>query len=267
VSAPSIAQALAPAHWPTLVLVSARMVGLMLAAPLWSFAGTPKSVRGALVIVLTVTVLPTVREASLPPDYIGLVLPIAFELILGLAIGVVGAAFMAGMGLAGEVATLQMGLNLGPSLSPMSDASVTGLGDLKTMLATVIYATLGGHLVLLRGVAESLQAIPPGSALDFSEGGRAVVALGATVFTVAVRAAAPVIAALLLANLGLAILSRAVPQLNAMAVGFPITIGLGFLVFGASLPYLGPFVGRWAGGVHGSVGGLIQAFALPAGGH
>ena len=60
----SLVQALAPAHWPTLVLVSARMVGLMLAAPLWSFAGMPKSIRGALVIVFTVTVLPHGARAA-----------------------------------------------------------------------------------------------------------------------------------------------------------------------------------------------------------
>jgi flagellar biosynthetic protein FliR len=261
----SIVQALAPAHWPTLVLVSARMVGLMLAAPLWSFASMPKSVRGALVIVLTVTVLPTVSETPLAPDYMGLVLPLASELMLGLAIGLVGAVFIAGMGLAGEVATLQMGLNLGPSFSPMSDATVTGLGDLKTMLALAIYATLGGHLVLLTGVAGSFQSIPPGAAPDIVNGGRAVAALAGTVFTVAARAGAPIIVALLLANLGLAILSRAVPQLNAMAVGFPVTIGLGFLVFGAALPYTGPFVGRWVGGMHGSVVTLIDAFTLAPG--
>ncbi len=261
----SLVQALAPAHWPTLVLVSARMVGLMLAAPLWSFASMPKSVRGALVIVLTITVLPQVRETPLAADYMGLVLPLASELMLGLAIGLVGAVFTAGMGLAGEVATLQMGLNLGPSLSPMAEATVTGIGDLKTMLALAIYATMGGHLVLLTGVAASFQSIPPGGALDFVGGGRAVVALAGTVFTVAARAGAPIIAALLLANLGLAILSKAVPQLNAMAVGFPITIGLGFLVFGAALPYTGPFIGHWVGGMQGSVGAVIDAFTLASG--
>ena len=68
-------------------------------------------------------VLPSVQPSHLPPDYLGLVLPLASELILGLAIGLIGAVFMAGMGMAGEVAALQMGLNLGPSLSPMADAA------------------------------------------------------------------------------------------------------------------------------------------------
>jgi flagellar biosynthetic protein FliR len=261
----SIVQALAPAHWPTLVLVSARMVGLMLAAPLWSFASMPRSIRGALVIVFTVTVLPTVHETPLPPDFLGLVMPLASELLLGLSIGMVGAVFTAGMGLAGEAATLQMGLNLGPSLSPMAEANVTGIGDLETMLALAIYATLGGHLVLLTGVAGSFQSIPPGGAIDMVQGGRAVASLAGTVFVVAVRAAAPIIAALLLANLGLAILSKAVPQLNAMAVGFPITIGLGLVVLGASLPYTGPFVARWVGGMGSSVGTLVDAFTLAPG--
>jgi flagellar biosynthetic protein FliR len=261
---PSIVQALQPSHWPTLVLVSARLVGLMLAAPLWSMAGVPKSGRGALVIVFTLIVLPTVEERPLPTETLGLVLPLAGELALGLAIGLIGAVFMAGIGLAGEVAALQMGLNLGPALSPMADATVTGVGEIKNMLAMCLYLTLGGHLVLLAGVAASFQAIPPGGAVDLGGGGRAVGVLAGTVFSVAIRAAAPIMVALLLANVGLAILSRAVPQLNAMAVAFPITIGLGLLMVGAALPFTGAFIGQWAGRLPESVARMVGAFT-PAG--
>jgi flagellar biosynthetic protein FliR len=147
----------------------------------------------------------------------------------------------------------------------MAEASVTGVGELKNLLAMTIYVTLGGHVILLTGVAESLQVIPPGAAVDMGQGGRSIVALSGTVFLVAVRVVAPIMVALLLANFGLAILSRAVPQLNAMAVAFPITIGLGFLMFGASLPYTGSYIGQWAGGIHGSVSRVVQSFALPVG--
>jgi flagellar biosynthetic protein FliR len=261
----SLVQALQPAHWPTLVLVSARIVGLMLAAPLWSMAGVPKSFRGAIVIVFTLVILPSVEPGRLPPDYLGVVLPLASELMFGLAIGLIGAVFMAGIGMAGEVAALQMGLNLGPALSPMADASVTGVGELMNLLALCLYVTLGGHLVLLTGVAESFRSVPPGVAVDLTEGGRAVASLAGTVFSVAIRASAPIMAALLLANFGLAILSRAVPQLNAMAVAFPITIGLGFLMFGAALPFTGAFIGQWASGIDGSVARMVGAFAPAAG--
>ena len=256
----SLVQALQPAHWPTLVVVSARIVGLMLAAPLWSMANVPRSFRGAMVIVFTLVVLPTVEPSRLPPDYLGFLLPLASELVLGLAIGLIGAVFLAGINLAGEVAALQMGLNLGPALSPMADASVTGVGELKNLLAVCIYVTLGGHVVLLTGIAESFRSVPPGAAVDMGQGGRAVAALAGTMFSVAIRAAAPITVALLLANIGMAILSRAVPQLNAMAVAFPVTIGLGFLMLGAALPYTGAFIGQWAGGLHGSVAQMIGAF-------
>jgi flagellar biosynthetic protein FliR len=158
-----------------------------------------------------------------------------------------------------------MGLNLGPALSPMMDAEVSGVGELKNLLALALYLSLGGHLVLLTGVARSFEVIPPGSVLDFAQGGRTIVALGASVFSTAVRAVAPLMVALLLANFGFAILSRAVPQLNAMAVAFPVTIGIGLLMLGAALPYTGSFVGQWVAGLDDTVGNVVQGFARPVG--
>jgi len=148
----------------------------------------------------------------------------------------------------------------------MAEGATSGVGEIKNLLALAIYVTLGGHLVLLAGVARSLDAIPPGGTIDAVRGGTAIVALAGTIFDVAVRAAAPVIAALLLANFALAILSRAVPQLQAMAIAFPITIGLGFLVMGAALPFTGAFVGEWVGTLPGTVARTVGAF-VPAGGH
>jgi flagellar biosynthetic protein FliR len=232
----------------------------MFAAPLWSMAGVPKSVRGALVLLYTLAVLPAVTETRLPPDFPGFLGPLATELMLGLAIGLTAAVFMAGVALAGEVASMQMGLNLGPALAGMPEMPVGGIGELKSMLALVCYVTLGGHLVLLQGVARSLEVIPPGGAIDVVQGGRAATALAGTVFTTGVRVAAPIMVALLLANLGLAILARAVPQLNSMAVAFPITIGLGLLLLGAALPFLGQLIGNWTMQLPGIVAGTIGAF-------
>ncbi len=260
----SLAQALAPANWPTLVIVSGRVVGLMLAAPLWSLAGVPRSARSAMAVVFTLVVLPSATATQLPSDHLGLVFPLASELALGLAIGLVGAVFMAGVGMAGEVAALQMGLNLGPALSPMAEGTVTGVGELKNLLALTLYVTLGGHLMLLSGVAGSFQVIPPGGMLAWDAGLRLVVDLGAAIFVTAVQVAAPVMVALLLANLALAILSKAVPQLNAMAVAFPITIGLGLLVLGASLPHTGSFIGGWVGTLPTSVARTVHTLT-PAG--
>lgn len=257
----SLLQSLQPVNWPTLVLVSARMSGLFLIAPLWSQQAVPKSVRAALVIVLSAAMLPTVATATLPSEWMLLPLPLAAELIIGLAIGMSGAIFMWGIALAGEVMSLQMGLNLGQAIGLAEAAAPSGVGELKTMLVLVLYLSLDGHLILLQGLGDSFRVIAPGGAISYTEGSRALVVLTGTVFETGLRAAAPVTAALLLVNFGLAILNKAVPQLNAMSMAFPITIGVGLVVIGLSLPYLGRFVAGWAGGLAPQTAGVVGAFA------
>lgn len=258
---PSLLEGLNPIHWPTLVVVSARVVGLMLVAPLWSSTNVPRSIRSALVPVLSLVLLPVVPAASVPDEWMLLPVPLVVELMVGLAIGFTGAVMMHGVGLAGEVMSLQMGLNMGEALGLSDTPTVTGIGEIKTMLVLTLFVTLNGHLTLLRALADSFAAIPPGGAVDMARGGRALLVVAGTVFETGVRSAAPVIAALLLTNIGLAILSRAVPQLNAMSIAFPVTISVGLVVVGLSLPFFGSYVGRWVGQLGPMAAGTVGAFA------
>jgi flagellar biosynthetic protein FliR len=264
-NAPSLLQTLAPGNWPVFVLVSARLGGMMLAAPFWSMTTMPKTLRGAIVVLLSVLLLPAAGSPRVPDDMLAMAVAMASELTLGAAIGLAGAAFIHGMALAGEVVSLQMGLSLGAALSPMPEAAVSGVGELKSFFALSLYVALGGHLRLLEGVGASLATIPPGGAVNLAGGGRAVAALAGTVFTTGVRAAAPIMVALLLANIALAILSKAVPQLNVMMVAFPVTISLGLMVCAVSLPFMAQLVAGWTGGVPAAIHGALGAFqSLPA---
>jgi flagellar biosynthetic protein FliR len=185
---------------------------------------------------------------------------------VGIAIGLTAAVLVQAMTLAGEVLSLQMGLSLGPVLAPTPDVQVPGVAQLYTVLALLIYSSLGGHLMLLRGLADSLRALPPGSEFGLAAGAAAPAAdLLRTLFTCAVRAAAPVMVALLLANLALAVMSRAVPQLNAMMVAFPITIGVGLVMTGAALPVMAGAMRGWTESLPAMVAAALRAFQ-PAGG-
>ncbi len=261
----SLTEALQPLNWPTLVLVSARVVALMLVAPLWSMSAMPRTLRGAVAVVLTLALLPVAPRASLPPEALGLVVPLAGEFLLGLTVGLAGAVFLHGVGMAAEVLNLQMGLSLGSALAPMAEVSTPGLGELKGFFALSIYVALGGHLTLIYGLAESLVAIPPGTAMQLTEGSMAALRLAGTVFDTALRVAAPVMVALLVTNLALAILNRAVPQLNTMMVAVPVTVSVGLIVLGASIPYAATYISTWVGGLGGTVDTVVRSFA-PAGG-
>jgi flagellar biosynthetic protein FliR len=247
--------------WPAFVLVSARVSGLFLAAPLWSMAGMPQSIRAAVAVVLSVILLPLVAAVEpLPDDMMAMSVILAGETVLGIAIGLTGAVVLHAVTVAGEVTSLQMGLSLGQALGSLPEGATVGVGQLQGYFALTIYLSLGGHLTLYEGLAASLRAVPPGQAAAGLLGGREVVELAATVFSGGIRTAAPIIVALLLANLALAILGKAVPQLNVMLVSFPITIAVGLIMLGASLPFLAAHLSRTVEALPGSVGQTIEAF-------
>ncbi len=190
---------------------------------------------------------------------------LAGETLMGIAIGLTGALVLHGISVAGEVASLQMGLSLGEALGSLPPGATVGIGQLQGYFGMLIYLSVGGHLTLYRGLAASFAAVPPGQAWLGATGARQAVDLVGSVFSTGVRAAAPILVALLLANLALAILGKAVPQLNVMMVSFPITISIGLVALGATLPHLAAFIAGSIDGLPALVGQTIQAFTpIPA---
>jgi flagellar biosynthetic protein FliR len=258
-------QVLAPGRWPAFVLVSARLSGLMLTAPLWSMANLPGRARAAITVLLSIVLLPSVPATRLPDELLALPLPFALEMVVGIVIGLTAAILVQGVALAGEVISLQMGLSLAPQLAPMPDLQVSGLGLILSNLVLLIYVGIGGHLVLLRGLADSLRTLPPGLPMELA-GGRAAILAAGGVFRCAVSAAAPVMVTLLLAEMSVALLSRAVPQINAMMISFPVSIGVGLVMTGAALPFLATSIEGWVHQLPGGVAALVGALqAAPAG--
>lgn len=259
--------ALQPVHWPTFAVASARTAGVMFVGPLWSMASIPAQLRGAMAVIITLAILPTMPHAGGVDGLQGVVVPMIAELLLGLAIGMSAAVFVYAVSVAAEVISLQMGLSLGAALASAPELGSPGVGQALGYFTLSVFASLGGHLALIAALARSYQVIPPGAPMDPAAGGHAIVALAAGVFSIAVRVAAPVMVALLITNLALAILNRAVPQLNTMMVAVPVTVAAGLVTLGAALPLLVPLVGSWAAGVGNVADGIVGAFALAAASH
>lgn len=259
---PVLGALFAPDRWPAFVLITARLSGLFVIAPLWSMQDIPRLTRGAIIVVLAAMLLPVaapVAGAAVPEATFG---PMLSEFALGLALGLGAAAVMNAVAVAAEITSIQMGLSIGGVLIPIPELSAPGIGPLQGLMALVIYVTLGGHLMLIEGVARSFEAIPPGHGVDLAAGGASVLALIGQLFRWATQIAAPLMVAMLLTNLAVALLGRAVPQLNAMVISFPITIGLGFILFGAVLPLVAGRVAGWVGALPGGLDRMIAAYTL-----
>jgi flagellar biosynthetic protein FliR len=255
---------LAPHGWPLFALLTARVLGVVIIAPLWSSATIPTQIRVMLVLGISFALAPGVPGGTAPEAT--LLLPIAAggEFLLGLAIGFTASLFLNAVVIAGDIIAVQMGLSIASVYDPNAGAQVTEVGQLTTNTAIAMYAVLGGPLILVGTLHDTLTSIPLGTVSQFEAAARAILPEAGVLFVAAIRLAAPVMASLFLANVGLAILTRAVPQISAFMVAFPATIGLGFVVLAASLPGRGAMIHEWIENLPRLLDHTIGAFVVPA---
>lgn len=225
----------------TVALLAARIGGLLLSAPMYSSRTIPMRVRAVVLVVLTVALLPVVETVAAAPS------PTRFliETGIGLTIGLAASLYMAGASAAGDVLAIQMGLSASTTLNPISGDSVPILGQFAQLTALIVVLSLGGHLVMIEAVRESLSLIPLDGELEVEQGLVGLVTVAGRVFVIALRFAAPVIAVLIIGNVVLGVLGRAVPQMNLLMVAFPVQIGIGFLALAAAIPIIGTLLGGW----------------------
>jgi flagellar biosynthetic protein FliR len=232
-------QLLAPERVLLVVLIMARLGGLVAVAPVFGHAAVPVRVRVGLVVGVAVAVAgivppgKTLAITSLLP----LAGAVALEVTTGLFFGLAAQLVFAGVQLGGQLAGTQMGLGLASLIDPQSQSQVTAIALWEHLLALLIFLSLDVHHLLLRALLHSFDLVPPGGLRLSAPALETVLALGAGVFEVGARIAAPVLVVLLLTNAALGALARTIPQLNVFVVGFPLNVGVGFLVLAAGLPF------------------------------
>lgn len=251
---------LAPINWPTLMLVTARVAGLLMVAPVWSIKTISPQIRGSVAVLLGFFLLPGVETVQMPNEALALPVMLCGEMLFGVVLGITAGLFVNAMRLGAEVVSVQMGLAIARTLLPGSGESSTTIGQLQSLMALAMYLALGGHIYLFVGLETSLHAIPPGTQLDFVTGGSAFISALESVFSTAMRVAAPIMVAMVMTNLALAILGKAVPQVHVLMFAFPITISVGLFAFGATLPFLASLVNGWVESLPNVLDGMIGSF-------
>jgi flagellar biosynthetic protein FliR len=245
------------------VLVVARLAGLVVASPVFGHGLVPVRVRAGLVGVLALALAPVVPLPALPaePSALALAGLAAAETAIGMLLGLVAQLVLAGVQLGGEVAGLQLGVGLAHVIDPSTPAGASVVAQWQHLAALVVFLVLDVHHVLLRAVLESFRVAPIGQALPSTAVLADAVAQGARLFAVGVHIAAPVVVVLLLVNGALAVLARTLPQLNVFAVGFPVHVGVGLVVVGASLPFGMRFLAGELDAMRGILEALVGALA------
>ena len=235
----------APGSPQTLVLLAARVGGMVLIAPVFSTKNIPNAVKTCVIILLTVLLQPVALSQVhgipqiTPESFVG-------ETLVGFGLGLGAALLVGAASVAGDLMGMQIGLSGASIFDPVNNSSENVLGVFGNLFAITLLLSLNAHLMMVDAVARSLQAIPIGTGLH-AEGLRVMVRSANVLFGLGLQFAAPVVAAVLVANTALAILSRAAPQLNILSVAFPIQIGVGLFALAASIPFVAAFYNGWSG--------------------
>jgi flagellar biosynthetic protein FliR len=229
-----------PAWAALILLVGLRVAPLFVMAPVLGSARAPNLVRALLVVALAAAVV-SASGAALPavPASLGeLVLLGAGELAVGAALAFGLAAAFAAFLFAGRLLDVQFGFGIASLIDPLSRAPAPLLGTALNLAAVSVFFAADGHHLLIRALALSLEQFPPGSPIGELRLS-AVAAQFGVMFVFGLALAAPALLAVLLLDLGFALASRTMPQMNVFIISIPFKIVLGLVVLAASLRYVG----------------------------
>lgn len=198
----------------------------------------PAVVKAGLAVALALPMSTRLAGTVPSTDTVSLITAAAVQAAIGLALGFVTLVVLSALQAAGNLIDLFGGFSLAAAFDPLSLTQNAVFGRLHQLLMTTLLFATGGYLLLVRGFLASYDAVPLGH-LPSTSGLASLVVHGvATLFVAALEVAAPLIGASFVADLALALLSRAAPALNVFSMAFPVKILLTLGLVGFTLPLL-----------------------------
>jgi flagellar biosynthetic protein FliR len=219
------------------VLILTRISGLVMTAPVLGLRTAPMQVRALLAVALAVVVTPFYWQTAteMPANLLGLALLLSHEILLGLSLGLCVYILFTGLQFTGQIMGQLSGMSLADVFDPAHDGSVPILSDLMDRVTLAVFVIIGGHRELMQVLLDKFRWMQQGNTSFGPSLLDAITQVTANSLALGVRAAAPAIVSLLLANLLLGLINRTMPQLNIIAVGFGLNVMILMLVTAASL--------------------------------
>lgn len=212
-------------------LIFMRISGFIFANPLFGRTTLPNIVKAGFVMVLSVFVWGMTDTAVTPPDtLVEYALSLLLELALGIALSFVMQLFFTVVQVGGEIMDAQMGMNMAQVYDSSSQVNMTVTASLLNVLMVLIFFAENGHYTLLRLILSSGNVVPFGEAALGQEAASAVAEVFIACMIFSVKLAFPILAAELLGELGMGILMKAIPQINAFVIDIELKVIIGLLL-------------------------------------
>lgn len=215
-----------------------RVMGFLMVAPVVGSQLVPARIRlivAVAIAVLMVPVLPPVPQIEALS--LQAIILIGQQLLIGLALGYFLQMVFQTLVLAGQMIAMQMGLGFASMMDPTNGVNVAVVSSFYLMFGTMLFIALDGHLTMIEVLVQSFYSLPITEEFDFASTSlMSIVSSISWVFSSAMVIALPALTALLITNVAFGIMTRAAPQLNIFALGFPVALLLGVFLMWLTLP-------------------------------
>ncbi len=255
----SITSAQLDAWLASFIYPLSRILAMIASSPVFGNRNIPARVKIGLSVLIAIIIAPTIE--GIPQVAVGSaqgLLIMVQQIIIGVAMGFTMRLIFTAVEMSGELAGLQMGLGFASFYDPVNASFTPVIAQWMGVIAILAFLAFNGHLYLVSALAESFQSLPIGSMMPIKSF-YGVANWGGSIFAYALQISLPILAAMLITNIAMGILTRAAPQLNLFAVGFPISLAIGFIVLALTMPYFIPLFDRLAQEGLGTTLNLMQA--------
>lgn len=220
-----------------------RVASFFMVIPIIGTQLVPARIRLGLALAMTVLLVPVLPPMPLIDGMsLQTYILIAQQVLIGAAMGFVVQVLFQVFVMGGQMISSQMGLGFASVSDPANGVSVVVLAQFYTMLVMLLFLALNGHLVMLEALSRSFYVLP------VADGGLPVSSLlavaqsGSWLVASALLMSLPAVTALLVINFAFGVMTKAAPQLNIFAIGFPFTMMMGLLITWVSLEgFLGQY--------------------------
>lgn len=227
---------IANAYWPFV-----RISAMLMVAPIYAAASFPVRIRVVLAVLVTAALYPVLEPVQgVEPVSLQGFIVLAHQVVIGAAMGFILQMAFQLLVIAGEAIAMTMGLGFARMMDPQNGVQVPVVAQYFIIIATLLFLSMNGHLLLLQMVIQSFEIIPVGETGLARDGLWMVVSWGSQMFIGAIMVSLPAVTALLMVNIAMGVITRAAPQLNIFAVGFPLMLLLGFVLLLTTLPSVLP---------------------------
>ncbi len=250
-----------PQTFFSFLLTLMRVSLVLFVMPFFGGEGIPKTIKGLLCLIMALALWPHLSfdGVLLPGNPWEIVLMLVGEVFMGLTLMLVVNFLFAAVQMGGQIMGFQMGFAMINVVDPLTGTSVVITSHFLYMTTLLVFLSLDGHLYMLQGLADSFALVPPGGLIIHPMLATTMLKAAGAIYVLAIKIAAPVMGAIILVDLALALVGRAAPQMHVLILGFPLKIATGFFFMGLLFVTLARHVGRFIIDMSDTLHTLLQA--------